>query len=126
MKAKVTARGVNLDALGGKPAKVNKYRAEKTVVDGIKFASKREAARYGELKLLLAAGRIAGLELQVVFDIVVNGEKVCRYVADFAYWIPNGRGDARVVEDAKGVRTPVYRLKRALMRAVFGIEIREV
>jgi hypothetical protein len=90
-------------------------------VDGIRFDSKKEAARWGELLLMRSAGLIADLERQVRFDLDVNGVRVCRYVADFTYV----EGDCVVVEDCKGFRTPEYKLKRRLLLAIHGIEIRE-
>jgi hypothetical protein len=101
---------------------VSKYNAKRTEVDGIVFHSRAEAARYGELKLAQKAGAISGLALQVRYPLTVNGVKVADYVADFVYVEP-GRG--QVVEDRKGVRTPVYNLKKKLMRALYGIEIFE-
>lgn len=101
--------------------KRSKYGAKKTVVDGITFDSMAEAARYGALKIIHAAGLISDLRLQVRYDITVNGRKVCRYVADFVY-IENGK---EVVEDVKGMKTPVYNLKKKLMEAVFGVVILE-
>lgn len=99
-----------------------KYRNKKTVVDGIKFDSQREATRYSVLKIMQAAGVISDLRLQVPYVINVNGLKICKYVADFVY-IDNGR---EVVEDVKGMKTPTYNLKKKLMKAVHGIEIQEV
>jgi hypothetical protein len=99
-----------------------KFGNRKTVVDGITFDSKAEAARYGVLKILQAAGVVANLRLQVPYVLTVNGVKVCRYVADFVY-VLDGR---EVVEDVKGVKTREYSLKRKLMLAVFGIEIQEI
>lgn len=99
----------------------HKYSAQATEVDGIRFASKREARRYQELKLLEYAGGIGGLELQPRFPLVVNGVKVGVYVADFQY---EENGEI-VTEDCKGVRTQVYRLKAKLVRALYGIQIRE-
>lgn len=99
-----------------------KYRNKKTVVDGIKFDSQREATRYSVLKIMQAAGVISDLRLQVPYVITVNGLKVCKYVADFVY-IDRGR---EVVEDVKGMKTPTYNLKKKLMKAVHGIEIQEV
>lgn len=101
---------------------MTKYGAIKTEVDGIRFASKREAARYRELKLLERAGAIVGLQLQPSYPLVINGMNCGRYVGDFAY-LENRR---LVIEDSKGFRTPVYRLKRKLMKAIHGIDIREV
>lgn len=95
------------------------------MVDGIAFDSKREAARWSELRAKQDAGRIAGLRRQVRFPLIVNGTRVCSYVADFVY-IAAGR---RVVEDVKSDFTrklPVYRIKRKLMIACHGIHIQEV
>ena len=100
---------------------MTKYDNKKTEVDGILFDSRGEAARYLELCTLERARQISDLELQVTFPLVVNGMRVCKYVADFVY-----REDgAVVVEDFKGMRTPLYRLKAKLMQAVHGITIRE-
>jgi len=104
------------------PAKPSKMRNVPTAVDGLEFQSKREANRYGELKLLLHAGEISDLERQVRFKIDVGGIHVCDYIADFVYGKAHG---AVVVEDVKGMRTPIYRLKRKLMKAVHAIDIVE-
>lgn len=101
---------------------MNKYNAKRTFFDGIWFDSKKEAHRYQQLKLMLRAGKISDLELQPRYDIVVNGEKICYYKADFRY-IENGE---LVVEDVKGMQTSVYKLKKKLVKACHGIEIREV
>jgi hypothetical protein len=101
----------------------NKYGARKTVVDGVTFASAKEAARYAELRTLERAGIIKGLILQPRFPLAVNGSKVCTYVADFEY---RDEAGTRVIEDVKGVRTDVYRIKNKLMRAVHGIDVKEV
>ena len=112
---------------------MNKYRNVITEVDGIKFDSRKEAARYSELKLLEKAGEISILELQPAFSVEVSGKKICTYKADFSYFdIANSvkRGyTERVVEDVKSPATrknPTYRLKKNLVEAIYGIEIREV
>jgi len=105
--------------------KKNKYGAKKTAVDGIVFDSKREAARFERLKLMLLAGDISDLRADkrdLRFDLVVNGVLICRYEADFTYL----RDGCRVAEDTKGFRTAAYRIKKKLMKAVHGIEIVEV
>jgi hypothetical protein len=102
--------------------KRSKYRNIKTEVHGITFASKKEAYRYCELKLLQRASEISDLELQPRYDIVINGMKVCTYVADFRY----KESGETITEDAKGMLTPMYRLKKKLMKACHGIEIKEV
>lgn len=100
---------------------MSKYGAQPVEVDGRRFASKREAARYLLLKARAAAGEIEGLELQPRYPLVVNGVKVAVYVADFRY----REAGTLVVEDTKGFRTPIYRLKRKLMKAIHGIDVRE-
>lgn len=101
---------------------MNKYRNIPTTIDGVTFASKKEARRYQELKLMQKANAITDLTLQPVFPIEVNGQKICKYLADFQYR-ENGK---LVVEDAKGVLTPAYRLKKKLVKALYGIEVKEV
>lgn len=101
---------------------MGKYKNRKTVVNGITFDSAKEARRYSELVLLEKAGVINTLKLQPSFKIVVNGVKICTYRADFSY-TEDGRF---VVEDVKGFITQVYSMKRKLMLATHGIEIKEV
>lgn len=101
--------------------KASKYRNVKTVVNGIEFASKKEARRYSELRLLERGGLIQDLELQVKYPLVINGIKVGSYIADFRYQ----EGHTVKVEDTKGMKTPVYRLKAKLMKALYGITILE-
>lgn len=94
----------------------------KTVVDGRTFDSKREASVYLRLKAEQLAGRISGLRCQVRFPLRVGGIRVATYVADFVL-IRQGR---REVIDVKGVSTAAYKLKKRLMKALFGIDIIEV
>lgn len=103
---------------------MRKYRNQPVEIDGHVFASKAEARRYGELKLLEHAGEIEHIALQPKFDLTVNGHLVCRYIADFSYWM---RG-TRIIEDvkSKATKTPQYRIKVKLLRALAGIEVREV
>lgn len=102
----------------------HKYHAIPTEVEGIRFASRLEARRYQELRLMERAGEIRDLELQPRYPLRVNGRLICTYVADFKYW--DMRDGRRVVEDAKGVRTSTYKIKAKLMAAVHGIEVEEV
>lgn len=106
-----------------KQAKKSKYRAVKTEINGIMFDSKHEAARYQELRLLERAGEINSLRLQVPYELIAKSKygKSIKYVADFVY----SRNGLTVVEDAKGVRTPVYRLKKRMMAEKYGIQIKE-
>jgi hypothetical protein len=102
--------------------KPSKYRNEKTAVDGLKFDSKAEADRWGQLVAMQQARAITHLRRQVAYPIDVNGLRICKYVADFVYQ----EAGQTVVEDVKGKATPVYALKKKLMLAVYGIAIREV
>lgn len=123
----------------------SKYGSRKQTVPGITFDSLREARRFQELRLLELAGEISDLRLQVKyvliptqrapsFEVYKRGpnkgrrkpgevlEKECSYIADFVYT----KGDETVVEDAKGVRTKEYIIKRKLMLERYGIRIKEV
>lgn len=106
-----------------KPKK-SKYGAVKTEIDGIMFDSKHEAKRYQELRLLEQAGEITNLRLQVPFELIPKSKHgmPIRYIADFTY---NDQSGQLIVEDAKGVKTPVYRLKRRIMAEIYNIEIKE-
>lgn len=101
---------------------VNKFRNVPTMVGDIRFASKKEARRWGELQLLQRANVIADLKRQVPFKLAVNGLPICTYIADFTY--QEGSGGGLTVEDAKGVLTPEFKLKSKLMKACLGIEVR--
>ena len=101
-----------------------KYGNKKTVVNGIKFDSKWEAERYLYIKSLERAGRVKDLELQVRFNLIVNDQKICAYIADFRYKREDKNGEwHEIIEDAKGVETPEFKLKKKLMKACLGIDI---
>ena len=108
-------------------ARPSKYNNKKIIVDGITFDSGREANRYKELKLMVAAREIMDLCLQVSFElapsVVIQGRRKppLRYFADFTY-IDSGKW---IVEDCKGRRDTAYIIKRHLMMSLHGIEIRE-
>lgn len=126
---------------------MNKYGNRKVVIDGIVFDSKREARRYQELNMLQKAGIISDLRRQVTYELVpaqrekstkvyqrgsrkgqpIEGkiiEKAVTYIADFVY-TDNATG-MEIVEDAKGMRTRDYVIKRKLMLYIHGIKIQEV
>jgi hypothetical protein len=103
----------------GKIPKQHKYRARRVVVDGISFASAKEAKRYGELKLLQRGKQISDLRLQVRYKLVME----VVYVADFAYY--DRLTGKQIVEDAKGFRTNEYKRKKKLMLEQHGIEVTE-
>lgn len=121
----------------------NKYGNRKVIVDGIRFDSRKEARYYIFLKESEKNGEISNLRLQVPYEIVPAiyeeqvvhlktrdkvvekcVQKAVHYVADFVYYdASTGREE---VVDAKGYRTPEYKLKKKMMRAFKGIEITEV
>lgn len=108
-----------------KPVKKRaKYGNSKTEVDGITFDSEKEANRYRKLLLLLKAGVIGLLRLQVEYELNPGGTHSLKYLADFVYII-TATGE-EVVEDAKGYLTREYKKKRRLMKTVHGIIIKEV
>lgn len=100
-----------------------KYRNVKVEIDGIKFDSKKEANYYGKLKLLKQAGEIVLFEMQPKYDLLVNDVKCGFYKADFkVYW----KSGLIQVVDVKGMKTPIYQLKKKLVKAIYGIIIHEV
>lgn len=111
------------------PSKKSKYHAQKTVLNGIKFDSKKEANRYAELKIMERAGIIKGLQRQVRFELIpsfdVDGKhyRPTTYVADFVY--TDTKSGKQVVEDCKGFRTDIYRLKAKMFAHKFGVSILE-
>ena len=111
---------------------MNKYGNRKVILDGQKFDSKREARRWQELKLMERAGMITDLLRQFPIDLLPaqkdeNGkviERAVRYVADFVY--TDKKTGRTVVEDAKGVKTKEYILKRKMALYFHNIRIKEV
>ena len=107
---------------------MNKYNNIKTVIDGITFASKREATRYSELKLLERGKCISDLRLQVPYVLIesqkggIRKELALKYIADFVYF--DNELNKQIILDVKGVKTPIYIAKRKLMKSL-GFEITE-
>ena len=108
----------------------HKYNAKKTTVDGITFDSRKEAERYKELKALELVGKIDMLELQPRFVLMegfrYEGKAIRKieYVADFLYRDLSTL--ELVVEDVKGVKTDVYKLKKKLFLKHYGNEYKFV
>jgi hypothetical protein len=126
----------------------NKYKNRFTECDGKMFHSKREAKRYNDLKIMEKAGLIRNLQLQKKYDFVLSGlsasdrnyhkplkyttasgkgNRNVGYIADFVYerLHSNGSHYEIVVEDCKGFHTPVYKLKKALMKWFYDIDVYE-
>lgn len=102
--------------------KYNKYKNIKTLYNGIKFDSKKEASRYAELLLLAKSGLISDLVLQPSFllcdTIRWNGKTLRKmvYKADFKY---TDNLANIIVEDVKGFLTDVYKIKRQLFLSLY-------
>ena len=105
------------ESKAGAPSK-HKFGAVPQVVDGIRFASTKEARRYQVLKSLEQQGRISELKLQPKFELVWK----CKYKADFEYIDEHGN---TIIEDVKGYQTREYKRKRKLMKEQHGITIKE-
>ena len=120
------------------------YNIKTKTLDGLVFDSYKEASRWEQLRLLERAGKISNLERQVPYELLPHQyesyerysktgkslpdgkrliERKVEYIADFVYTDEKGE---RIVEDAKGIKTKDYILKRKLMLLVHGIKIREV
>lgn len=112
------------------PIKKRKYRNDIVVVDNVRFDSKKEAARHGDLVLLEKAGEIRSLTRQRTFSLEVNKVKICDYRCDFEYFeLDRATGVwTWIVEDVKSEVTrklPAYRYKKRLMLAIWRVNIRE-
>ena len=109
---------------------MSKYHNRKVEIDGIKFDSIKEGERYLELKMLLRAGKIRDLQLQVEFELIPKqaGEQACKDKADFVYHMADT--GKMVVEDVKGCKKgaayQLFSIKRKLMLWRHGIKIVEI
>ena len=119
----------------------SKYGNHRVFRYGQWFDSEHEADRFFELSMLQRSGRISDLQTQVPFELIPTQrepdtvgkrggiklgkciEKSCVYYADFVYKDSNGK---TVVEDAKGMKTEAYKIKKKLMLYRHGIRIVEV
>jgi hypothetical protein len=116
-------------ALLAQPQKAGRFpRAarEARTLDGIVFDSKAEMQRYAALKQMERAGVISNLELQPEFPVMLNGERLCVFTADFRYFDAAG---ACVIEDAKSSGTQqdrAYRLRKRAAELFYGVKVTEV
>lgn len=117
----------------------SKYGNKKILMGGNKYDSKKEANRHKELMLLEKANQISNLQVQVPYVLIPsqyenilqpNGknkkacvERACKYIADFVYLDKNNNV---IVEDVKGIKTEVYKIKKKLMLFIHNIKIKEV
>lgn len=98
----VTVPADGLELLG-KQTRRNKYGAVRVQFDDLKFDSKAEMRRYGELRLLEITGQIDNLELQPVY-LLPGGIK---YKGDFRY-TEHGQTVVEDVKGGKGTQTRVF------------------
>lgn len=97
----------------------HKFNATRTDIDGITFASKKEAAYYQQLMLAERSGELLFHLRQV--PLFLRGG--VRYVVDFVeFW---RSGEVRFV-DVKGFKTPMYKAKKKIAEATYPIKILEV
>jgi len=105
--------------ISGKPSKKkSKYNNVKVDFNGIKFDSKREQERYCDLKMMENAKEITAFQHQVPFTLEGS-----TYIADFVYF--DYQTKTFIVEDTKGFRTQVYKMKKKAMFERYGIKIKE-
>ena len=97
----------------------HKFRAIATELDGIKFSSKKESKRYVGLKLLQQSGELLFFLRQVPFHLPAN----VKYVCDFLCFWKDG---TVTIEDVKGIKTPMYILKKKQVEAIYPIKITEL
>ena len=121
----------NTNVINGKLCNNSKYHNKKVIYKGIKFDSKKEMQRYKNLEILENTNYICSLELQKKFLLqegYTNAEGKKRrpiyYIADFYYY--DYIDNKWVVEDVKGVRTDVYKLKKKLFEYKYNLTIDEL
>ena len=122
-----------MDYLGVKQPKKSKYNNQKTMVDGIKFDSKKEADYYIHLKLLKKAGEIKDIGLQQRFVLQPGFEKngvkyqPITYIADFVIINNDGTTEVVDVKSSKTFKTQVYRIKKKMFEYKYPeLTIKEV
>lgn len=125
-----------LDMIGAKPEKASKMGNQKVLhEDGVWFSSKKEAARYDELKLLKKAGVVREIELQPRFllqegymdGLTGKWVKKMEYVADFRVTYADGSVEVEDVKASAKFKTKEYRIKNKLFRRKYPeIVFREI
>lgn len=107
----------------GRPPRTKFRSCPTRCSEGVMHQSALEARRCTELHLMQKGGLIAGLVAhpQKRYSLDVNGQHICDYMADFAYY--DKERQTTVVEDTKGFQTEVFRLKMKLMAACHGIDV---
>jgi hypothetical protein len=128
------SQGIDPDDLKKDKRPSNKFNAQKTVIDGITFDSKKEGYRYQVLKTLKKdpTNPVVSIKRQVPFIAKVvspSGEEieVWKYKLDFLVTYKDGRVDHEDVKGhKKGSAYEVFRLKKKHIEAQYGIRIIEI
>lgn len=104
--------------------KRRKYGNEPARVDGYTFDSQAEARHYRDLRAAELGGAISDLRIKTRYPLIVNGVE-CGYYEDDFNFLHDGE---RVIVDVKSAatRTPLYRLKKRIVEALYGVRISEV
>lgn len=110
-----------------KKAKESKYRNRPNFYNGNLYHSTKEANYARKLDMLKKSGEVIRWERQLPYTIGVNGTKITKYILDFKVWYTNGRIDHVDVKGQKsGSAYRAFLVKKALMKAILGIEVIEV
>jgi hypothetical protein len=91
----------------------HKYGAKPTTRDGIRFASKREAAYYDDLLLRVRSGGVITFLRQVPFHLPGG----VRYVVDFLEF--HRDGTVHFV-DVKGMETASFKAKKRMVEDLYA------
>ena len=118
---------INGKLVSSKPK--SKFGNRKVEIDGFKFDSQKEANFYCKLKILKDSGEIADFDKQVKFDIRVNNIHIANYFLDFLVKKNDGTIDYIDIKgqdrySKKFIKTDVFQLKKKLVEAIYGIEIK--
>lgn len=113
--------------------KKNKYGAVRTIIDGIKFASKKESIAYSSYKIMERAGLISDLVCHPVFHVIwPSGVKICKVILDFSYYDISENRYRYIDVKGKDKETGKFRLtresalKKKLVEEAFKIEVEYV
>ena len=107
-------------------AEHSKFKAIPTsTADGQSFRSILEANFYKRMWVLQQAGEVILIEREVRYELIVNGLFIAAYLMDFR--ITNADGTMRYIDcKSTATKTPLYLMKKQLMKALYDIEIEEV
>lgn len=117
------AMGLDTPRRAPEPQKKNKYGAIKTEVDGLVFDSKKESTEWVKFCRMEAAGLISNLKRQTSLDFYVKGKKMFTYKPDMEYDSPDGVHHYVDCKSPITEKNPVFRLKRKIIEAEYGIKI---